>query len=92
MFHIIDTTTPVISKFGTRTLQVYCLHSIICLLIKKTELYRGIDTRLELICLGIAAIATTIVLSLKIFSYPFDFIMSRKFKIINKKEIDESKV
>ncbi len=81
---------PIISKFGTRTLQVYCLHSIICLLLKNTELYAKIDTRLELICLGISAIIVTTILSFKMFSYPFDFIMSRKFKIINK-EIDESK-
>lgn len=75
-----------VSKLGSRTLQVYCLHIVAVLLFKQTQLYKGIDTRLELILLIIGATILTFILSLKIFSYPFDFIMKRKWKLIMKED------
>lgn len=77
---------PLISKFGSRTLQVYCIHIIVCQIFKMTELYNNIDTRLELILLMLGAVILTFVLSLKIFSYPFDFIMKNKFKSLRTKK------
>lgn len=73
---------PLISKFGTRTLQVYCLHIIVYLFFKQTQIYKNINTEFELICLILGTIALTFILSLKVFSYPFDFIMKNKYKLI----------
>ena len=80
---------PLISKFGTRTLQVYCLHIIVVLIVKESQLYKSIDTKLELICLFLSSVFLTFLLSLKIFSYPFNFIMNSKMKLIM--QTDESK-
>lgn len=74
-----------ISEFGTRTLQVYCLHIIIYLIFKDTYVYEKINTSTEYYCLIPLSIILTIVLSLKVFSYPFDLIMRKKKSIYNKK-------
>lgn len=68
----------VLSKFGSRTLQVYCLHLIIYVIFKQTELYKEINTMTEYCYLILAAIIITLILSLRVFSYPFDFIMKGK--------------
>lgn len=77
----------VVSRFGTRTLQVYCLHIIVILIFKQTGLYKMINTELELMCLIIGSVILTFLLSLKIFSYPFDFIMKSKLKWIYNEKI-----
>lgn len=75
---------PIISKFGTRTLQVYCLHALIFLLFQNSKYYFNImemTVTKQCLILIIGSMILTLFLSLKIFSYPFDFIMNLKLGI-----------
>ena len=79
-----------ISKFGSRTLQVFLLHLIIIVYLRKTDFFVWLmqfDDFYVTIAMILLGILITFVLSLKIFSYPFDFIMKLKFNwLLNKKE------
>ena len=72
---------PCISKFGERTLQVYCIHSILCVIFWQEELYKLINTNIEYMYLILGSVVLTFLLSTKIFSYPFDFIMGKKISL-----------
>ena len=74
-----------ISEFGKRTLQVYCLHIIIYLIFRDSYIYEKINTNTEYYCVIPLSIILTALLSLKIFSYPFDLIMGKKKAVYNKK-------
>lgn len=77
----------VFSKFGERTLQIFCLHIIVCILLRKTNLYIFLrqygDFGATTISLLLGT-AITFILGLKIFSYPFNWIMNCKFKTLLK--------
>lgn len=70
------------SKFGSRTLQVYLLHLILIILLRQNDVFKMILEYSDFyVIIGsvISGILITFVLSLKIFSYPFDFLMNFKF-------------
>lgn len=70
-------------KIGNRTLQIFLLHIIICIILRRTNIYIEIGKYNELVVMLISlALSTmiTYITSLKIFSYPFDWIMKLKFK------------
>lgn len=71
------------SSFGSRTLQVYFLHALLLPLYNNSSLKQHITVlypnKLPIICVIIGTVVT-IVLSLKIFEFPFKKIMSLKFK------------
>lgn len=70
-----------VSKFGTRTLQVYCLHALVFLLFQNSTPYfylKTLEPISQSIVLLLGSVLLTLVLSLKIFSLPFDLIMKRK--------------
>lgn len=77
----------VFSKFGERTLQIFCLHIIVCILLRKTNLYvylsqyGGFGATTISLLLGTVI---TFLLGLKIFSYPFNWIMNCKFRMLLK--------
>lgn len=75
---------PCISKFGTRTLQVYCLHILVILVLKNFNIFEKIDNIKEFMYLLLFAVALVPTLSLKIFWYPFNFIIKLVEKITNK--------
>ena len=80
----------IFSKFGGRTLPVFLLHLLLIIVIRKyTDFFVLLRDLPELwasiIIVGIA-IFVTLIFSLKIFSYPFDFIMKLKFKYLLKGE------
>lgn len=72
------------SSFGSRTLQVYFLHALLLPLYNNSSLKQHITdlfpNKLPIICVLIG-VAVTVVLSLKIFEFPFKKIMSFKLKI-----------
>lgn len=70
-----------ISKFGTRTLQVYCLHIFAIIILRNFDVFKQTNTIKEYITLISGAAILVPILSLKIFSYPFDFIMGKRIKI-----------
>ncbi len=69
-----------ISKFGTRTLQVYCLHIFAIIILRNFDVFKQTNTIKEYIVLISGAVILVPILSLKIFSYPFDFIMGKRKK------------
>lgn len=82
LFLIPNKELPVITSKGKRTLQVYCLHLIVIQLFKKTALYWSIDTNSEITLFFACSFILTLILSMKIFSYPFNYIMNAKFKCL----------
>lgn len=73
----------VFSVFGGRTLQVFLLHLPLVVLLRKTNLLPWIGHFEPIYAIIIAilfSVLMTVILSLKIFSYPFDYIMNLKFK------------
>ena len=76
-----------ISKFGTRTLQVYCIHIIIYLFFRDSHIYEKINTSAEYYYLIPLSIILTIVISLKIFSYPLKHLMKTTERLIEKTSI-----
>lgn len=73
------------SKFGSRTLQVFLLHLILIVLLRKTNIFKVLleyNDFYVIIGTILVGIIITLILSLKVFSYPFDFIMNLKFKRI----------
>ena len=81
------------SKFGGRTLQVFCLHIMIIILLRKTQLFvylkqmNKVQATAIILSMGTAL---TFLLSLKIFSYPFDWIMKSKYNFLFRKNLEES--
>lgn len=94
MMFSLMTITPkrknILSKFGGRTLQVFLLHLLVLILLRKyTVIYtvlKGLPNLWASIIIIEIAILVTIVFSFKLFSYPFDFIMKLKFKKLLKGE------
>ena len=79
------------TKYGGKTLQVFILHLIVVILLRKTELYtvlKEINHIYGTIIITLIAFAATWILSTKIFSYPFNFIMRLKFNKLLKNEED----
>ena len=71
------------SKFGARTLQIFCLHLIVVILLRKTEFFIWLKQLKHIYAIGIilsTSIGVTFILGTKVFSYPFDWIMKCKFK------------
>lgn len=71
------------STFGSRTLQVFLLHLPFVVILRKTGFFPYLKTLPHIpviIFIILFSAAVTILLSLKIFSYPFDYIMNIKFK------------
>jgi len=75
----------IFTNIGTKTLQVFCLHLIVYFYYKKYELYTYFDNPIGLIILAIDSFVLVLILSQKIFSYPFNKIMNVKFNKILKK-------
>lgn len=73
---------PLITDKGKRTLQVYCLHLIAIQLFKKTAMYAAIDTDFEVALFLMSSVILTLILSIKLFSYPFNYIMNAKFQFL----------
>ena len=70
------------SKFGSRTLQVYLLHLILIILLRQNNIFKMLleyNDFYVIIGSVIGGILITFILSLKIFSYPFEFLMNLKF-------------
>ncbi|MFR8171914.1 MAG: acyltransferase family protein [Marvinbryantia sp.] len=74
------------TKFGSRTLQVYILHRFWYLAWLKYEWWRMFTSDIGKIVLVILLVAFTFLLSLKIFEYPFKWVMGIKIAPILKKE------
>lgn len=75
------------SRFGGRTLQIFCMHLIVLVLVKKTQLYvylKSIDKIYATAIIMSMCVGLTFLLGFKFFSYPFNFIMKHKFKHILK--------
>lgn len=70
----------ILTRFGSRTLQVYILHMFIFEAINELELWKPFDSIGGFFAAIGLAIATTLILSLKIFSYPFIGLQSIKIK------------
>ena len=73
----------VFSKMGSRTLQIYLLHLIIIVIVRKTDFFIYLNNYNEyivsLIVLALGELLT-IILSLNIFSYPFTYLMKFNFQ------------
>ena len=80
----------ILSKFGTRTLQVYILHRFIYLAETQYNWAKYFDSPKRIYLLMIVAVVVTIVLSLKIFEYPFKLIQGIKIDRILSKEAKTS--
>ncbi len=74
----------IFTKFGSRTLQVYCLHIILFALYKNFKVFEIFNSVDGSIVLMILSFGLTVLLSLKFFSIPFDWIMQLKLKKILK--------
>lgn len=74
------------TQFGRRTLQVYILHRLWYLPWQKYEWWEMFNSDLGKILLVLLLIALTFVLSLKIFEYPFKWVMGIKIAPILEKE------
>ena len=70
----------IFTKFGSKTLQVFCIHIFLYFAYESFKLYKYFDSIPMLICLFVIIFVLTCILSMKIFSYPFDKIMGVKFK------------
>ena len=89
---IIPKRKLLISKLGSRTLQVFLLHLIIVVYLRKTEFFVWLsqfDDLLVSIIMILIGIILSIILSLKLFSYPFDFIMKLKFNWLLEQKDDK---
>lgn len=69
-----------ITKLGSKTLQIFCLHIPLAYAFRLFELKYYFDTPEKLIFLFISVIILLFILSSKVLSYPFDAIMNIKFK------------
>lgn len=75
------------TRFGARTLQVYILHRFLYLAELKYEWWKPFNTTGGIIAMALIALATTIILSLKIpFSWPFDLLQGIKVTKLLKEE------
>lgn len=75
------------SSVGQKTLQIFILHLIAVVILRKTPLYTFLLNFDDWIVVTISLVASavlTYILSLKIFSYPFDYLMNLKFKMLLK--------
>lgn len=70
------------TNFGGRTLQVYCLHILLFAIYKKFEVFEVFNSNIGAIILMVLSFGLTVLLSTKIFSIPFNWIMNLKFKRI----------
>lgn len=68
------------TNLGSNTLQVYCIHIILFQFYEKLSLFQLVNNHLSLIIFGIILLILTIILSLRIFSLPFNKIMKLKFE------------
>lgn len=78
-----------ITYISGRTLQIFLLHLIIIVLLRKTDIYKVMCNYNDYLVILISIISSAIITylaSLKIFSYPFDYIMKIKFKWLLKEE------
>lgn len=79
---------PVISKFGTRTLQVYFWHySVIYIMQDKLDLAAWNAVRAGKLTFLLSAIVLAFALSLDVFGYPLGYVMGRKNRKSCKKDI-----
>lgn len=69
-----------ITKLGSKTLQIFCLHIPLAYAFRLFEFKYYFDTPEKLIFLFISVIILLFILSSKVLSYPFDAIMNIKFK------------
>ena len=78
---------PLISQWGSKTLQVYFLHRLVLNVLEFVGFYELIlgaigPEKYWTAALVLCAIAVTIVLSLKIWSRPFDWLMRQKYRFL----------
>lgn len=86
---IIPMKKCILSKIGSRSLQIFLLHLIICVYMRKTDFYIFLGNYNDIIVIFSTILISgliTYVTSLKIFKYPFDYIMNLKFKKLLKNE------
>lgn len=78
----------IITKLGSRTLQVYFLHIFIYALLVNSEFYTWFITYIPYwkIILLLFSIIVTFILSIKVFEIPFRYLGRCRFKWLNKKE------
>lgn len=78
---------PLITRGGGKTLQIYFIHRPLIYVLMYVDFFgilQSVFGGYWQYVMVLAAIATTFILSVNIFSKPFDFIMSRKYKWIFK--------
>lgn len=86
LMSLIPTQKNIFSILGTRTLQVYILHRFLYLAELEYNWEQYFDSPKRAILLMGIAVILTIILSQKIFSYPFTFIQKIKINKLLKKE------
>lgn len=74
------------TKFGSRTLQVYILHRFIYLAYLEYDWNLYFHGKMGIIILFATVIVLTFILSLKLFSYPFEFLMKIKIQPLLKEK------
>ena len=80
------------TKFGSRTLQVYILHRFLYLAELEYEWWLPFNSKTGFFVMAGISIAVTLVLSLKIFEYPFKWLGKISLKKFEKKDQPEVKV
>lgn len=90
IMNLVPKTKNIFSKIGTRTLQIYVLHFFVYRFFAIKQLYNPIINHFKAwpIIIILIAIITTIVLSLKIFEYPFKWLLKCKWNWLKKEKIN----
>ncbi len=76
----------IFTRFGSRTLQVYITHLFIHLANLQLGLWEHLNSLPGMFIMIGIAILTAVILSFRIFSYPFDLLQSIKIKPLLKNE------
>ncbi len=76
----------IFTKFGSRTLNVYILHRFLYLAELEYQWWTPFNSPLGVIAMAGIALVVTIVFSLRIFSYPFEWLQGIKVKKLLKSE------
>ncbi len=84
IMNIVPKCEMLLSKYGARTLQIYILQMFALFFIKNTSIKTNLETLgiLLPICLLIIAFLLSVLLGNKIFSKPFNYISSLKWKFL----------
>ena len=68
----------IFTKFGSRTLNVYILHRFLYLAEREYQWWVPFNSPLGAVAMAGIAVAVTVIFSLRIFSYPFEWLQSIK--------------